>query len=55
MRALFSAFLGGLIPASTTSANAQDIDWQMVDLTLGRKPAISGDVHRYGFPKAILR
>ena len=55
MRALFSAFLGGLILASTTLANAQDIDWQTVDSTLGRKPAISGDVHRYGFPRSDLK
>lgn len=55
MRALFSAFLGGLILTSTTLANAQDIDWQMVDSTLGRKPAISGDVHRYGFPRSDLK
>ena len=35
-------------------AYAQDIDWQKVDDVLGRKPAISGDVHRYGFPRSDL-
>ena len=55
MRAFLSALLGGLILASTTFANAQDIDWQKVDATLGRKPAISGDVHRYGFPRSDLK
>jgi len=25
------------------------IDWQKVDDALGRKPAVSGDVRRYGF------
>jgi hypothetical protein len=35
-------------------AQAQAIDWQKVDDTLGRKPAVSGDVHRYGFPRADL-
>jgi hypothetical protein len=35
-------------------AHAQDVDWQKVDETLGRKPAISGDVHRYGFPRSDL-
>jgi hypothetical protein len=35
-------------------AHAQAIDWQKVDETLGRKPAISGDVHRYGFPRTDL-
>jgi Domain of Unknown Function (DUF1259) len=36
------------------AAHAQDIDWQRVDETLGRKPAVSGDVHRYGFPRTDL-
>ena len=35
-------------------AHAQDMDWQKVDETLGRKPAVSGDVHRYGFPRSDL-
>ena len=37
-----------------TSARAQEIDWQKVDDALGRKPAVSGDVHRYGFPRTDL-
>src|ERR1700738_3668857 len=37
-----------------TSAHAADIDWQKVDDALGRKPAVSGDVHRYGFPRSDL-
>jgi len=37
-----------------TSAHAQEIDWQKVDHAFGRKPAISGDVHRYGFPRTDL-
>jgi hypothetical protein len=37
-----------------SSAHAQDVDWQKVDETLGRKPAVSGDVHRYGFPRSDL-
>ena len=37
-----------------SAAHAQDIDWQKVDETLGRKPAVSGDVHRYGFPRTDL-
>ena len=35
-------------------ANAQEIDWQKIDGALGRKPAVSGDVHRYGFPRTDL-
>jgi hypothetical protein len=37
-----------------SSAHAQDVDWQKVDETLGRKPAVTGDVHRYGFPRTDL-
>jgi hypothetical protein len=37
-----------------TSAHAQELDWQKVDDTLGRKPAVSGDVRRYGFPRSDL-
>jgi hypothetical protein len=37
-----------------TSAHAQAIDWQKVDDALGRKSAVSDDVHRYGFPRTDL-
>jgi hypothetical protein len=37
-----------------TSAHAQELDWQKVDDALGRKPAMSGDVRRYGFPRGDL-
>ena len=37
-----------------TSAHAQQIDWQKVDDVFGRKPAVSGDVHRYSFPRTDL-
>ena len=37
-----------------TSAHAADIDWQKVDDALGRKPAVSGDVRRYGFPRTDI-
>src|SRR5437762_1867573 len=36
------------------SAHAQQIDWQKVDDVFGRKPAVSGDVRRYGFPRTDL-
>src|SRR5262249_1959522 len=38
----------------STLANAQEVDWQKIDGALGRKPAVSGDVHRYGFPRTDL-
>ena len=37
-----------------TSAHAADIDWQKVDDAFGRKAGMSGDVHRYGFPRTDL-
>jgi hypothetical protein len=37
-----------------SSAHAQQVDWQKVDDALGRKPATSGDVRRYGFPRSDL-
>jgi hypothetical protein len=37
-----------------STAHAQDIKWQQVDDVLGRKPAVAGDVHRYGFPRTDL-
>src|ERR1700720_577824 len=37
-----------------TSAHAQEINWLQVDDALGRKPAVSGDVRRYGFPRSDL-
>src|ERR1043166_7822686 len=38
-----------------TNASAQEIDWKKVDETLGRTAAVSGDVHRYGFPRTDLQ
>lgn len=37
-----------------SAAHAEDINWQQVDDVLGRKPAVAGDVHRYGFPRTDL-
>ena len=56
MRYTLFAFigLGACVLGSISSAQAQNIDWQKVDETLGRKPAVSDDVHRYGFPRSDL-
>lgn len=48
---LTAAFMAMFI---NTAAMSQDIDWQKVDETLGRKAAVSGDVHRYAFPRSDL-
>jgi hypothetical protein len=37
-----------------SGAGAQEIDWKKVDEALGRTAAVSGDVHRYGFPRTDL-
>src|SRR2546425_8132604 len=48
-------FLVPIFAASfAVGASAQEIDWQKVDDAFGRKPAVSGDVHRYGFPRTDL-
>src|SRR5258708_24783240 len=54
MRPLLRLFGLGVAMAMSPSARPQEIDWQKVDAALGRKPAISGDVHRYGFPRSDL-
>src|SRR5256885_11408478 len=43
-----------LAASFTTAATAQDIDWKKVDDTFERRPVVSGDVHRYGFPRTDL-
>jgi biotin operon repressor len=54
MRIVSMLLLGSAVLASATAVRAQDVDWQKVDETLGRKPAISGNAHRYGFPRTDL-
>jgi hypothetical protein len=36
-------------------ASAQEADWKKVDEVLGRTATVSGDVHRYGFPRTDLQ
>jgi len=53
MRALGLMAISALV-AFTGAVRAQDIDWNKVDEALGRKATVSGDVHRYGFPRTDL-
>jgi hypothetical protein len=53
MRKLTPFLTAGAVLVSV-SASAQQIDWQQVDAAFGRKPAVSDDVHRYGFPRTDL-
>ena len=50
----FTLFLALTILVIATTARAQEIDWKKVDDALGRKGAVSEDVHRYGFPRSDL-
>jgi len=53
MRAIQVAAICALATIGT-AASAQEIDWSRVDAAFGRKPAVAGDVHRYGFPRTDL-
>src|SRR5262245_46643356 len=53
MRVLI-ALLTAWAVSPSAPACAQEIDWQRIEAILGRKPAVSGDVHRYGFPRTDL-
>ena len=53
MRAIQVAAICALATIGT-AASAQEIDWSKVDAAFGRKPAVAGDVHRYGFPRTDL-
>jgi len=54
MRAFMSLAMTGAFALGMTAASAQTIDWEKVDAALGRKATVSGDVHRYGFPRTDL-
>jgi Domain of Unknown Function (DUF1259) len=43
------------IAAVSSVASAQEVDWKKVDEALGRTASVSGDVHRYGFPRSDLQ
>ena len=54
MRSLSWIIISILAALSASAARAQEIDWQKVDDALGRKAAVTSDVHRYGFPRSDL-
>ncbi len=55
MRFVLSIVLGAALAGAAGAANAQDVDWQKVDAAFGCKAAVTGDVHRYGFPRSDLQ
>ena len=46
--------IAAALMVAAAPAGAQDIDWGKVDAAFGRKATVSGDVHRYGFPRSDL-
>jgi hypothetical protein len=52
MRAMVPFLIAGMVVSA--HASAQEVDWQRLDETFARKPAVSGDVRRYGFPRTDL-
>jgi Domain of Unknown Function (DUF1259) len=54
MRAYTIFAIGAVAMTLATAAHAQEIDWKKVDEAFGRSGAVSGDVHRYGFPRTDL-
>jgi len=55
MHVILTLLFGGALATFAAAAHAQEIDWQKVDAAFGRKPAVSGEVHRYGFPRTDLQ
>jgi Domain of Unknown Function (DUF1259) len=52
----FHCLIASVIASTiVVSANAQEIDWKNVDAALGKTATVSGEVHRYGFPRSDLQ
>jgi Domain of Unknown Function (DUF1259) len=51
MSRYFPLAFSGLALMFANIANAQEIDWKQVDAVFGRSAAVSGEIHRYGFPR----
>jgi hypothetical protein len=54
MRILRATMVVAVLALGVATASAQSINWDKVDAALGRKGAVTGDVHRYGFPRTDL-
>ena len=54
MRALILILTAGAT-LMASPAGSQEIDWRKVDDALGRSAAVTGKVHRYGFPRSDLQ
>jgi hypothetical protein len=54
MRLVLPMIFAVALAGAASAASAQEVDWQRVDAAFGRKAAVTGDVHRYGFPRSDL-
>jgi hypothetical protein len=54
MRLASLLMISGVVAMCGGSAAAQEPDWAAVDTVLGRKAAVTADVHRYSFPRSDL-
>lgn len=54
MKTAFATFAAAALLFSAPAAVAET-DWPLVDAAIGKKPVISGAVHRYGLPRGDLR
>ena len=54
LHTMVAVLVGAAALAGAETGYAQEIDWKKVDEALGRTAAVSGDVHRYGFPRTDL-
>ena len=52
---LIAALASATLAGAAGVAAAQEVDWSKVDSVFNRKPAVGGDVHRYGFPRSDLQ
>jgi hypothetical protein len=55
MRVTTAMAFASLSILGAASATAAETDWKTVDLVFGRAAAVSGAVHRYGFPRTDLK
>src|SRR5947209_18600251 len=55
MRAMLWLLVSIFTASFAVAANAQEIEWKKVDEAAGRTAAVTGDVHRYGFPRTDLQ
>ena len=55
MRAIIAALLPSLALLYVMPAGAAEPDWKKIDRVFSRPAAVSGAVHRYGFPRTDLK